>query len=60
MATLPKTDRALWPAAKDAAMMDLIADGVSLAECSRRMNLSRNAVIGRFYKIRQAMGWQAV
>ena len=59
MASSPKTDRKPWPPAKDAALMDLVASDITLAECARRMNLSRNAVIGRFFKLRQAMGWQA-
>lgn len=55
-----KTDRLRpWPSDLDDTLMSLVAEGWSFERIARVLSLSRNAVIGRFHRLRQAMGWQA-
>ena len=48
-----------WSPAQDALLMELMADDRSFGQIARVMRLSRNAVMGRFNRLRVAMGWQA-
>ena len=60
MATLPrKTHRIPWSDRRDGILMDLLAEGCTLQRCADMLNISRNAAVGRFYRLCQAMGWQA-
>lgn len=54
-----KCNRLYWTPAHDARLMDLISQGCTLEQCAKRIGTSRNSAIGRFHKLRLAMGWQA-
>jgi len=48
-----------WSEARDAELMDLIAEERSFTEIGRIMNISKDQASGRFKRLRDAMGRQA-
>lgn len=53
--TVIKTD---WTAERDAELMALIADGLSFSAVGKAMRLTKGGCMGRFNRLRSAMGWQ--
>lgn len=50
----------VWSPAQDALLMELVSLDMTFAQVAVRMRLTRNQVMGRFDRLRQAMGGQAV
>lgn len=48
-----------WPQERDGYLMELMSLDLTFAEIARCMGISRNAVAGRFQRLRNRMGWQA-
>lgn len=59
MSGIPKTNRKLWTEHRDACLMEFAAIGYPFEKIAGLLNISRNAAVGRFHRLRQAMGWQA-
>lgn len=47
-----------WPQERTDHLCDLVAQGFGFTAVSARMGMSRNAVLGRFNRIRKSYGWQ--
>lgn len=47
---------ALWTATRDAELMDLVSEDLPFEMIAQRMGLTRGQVIGRFNRLRQALG----
>jgi len=54
-----KTDREPWGARRDSILMDLVSQGCTMQQVADHLRVSRNAIVGRFNRLRQRMGWQA-
>lgn len=49
-----------WTYQDDKELMEAIANGLSIEQAGRQIGRSKGAAIGRFNRLKQDMGWQAV
>lgn len=52
-------EKSVWSADRDAMLMEGIATGLSIERVGKAMGISKGAAIGRFNRLRLAMGSQA-
>lgn len=48
-----------WTQERTNHFADLLADGHSLKDIAKMMGVTKNTCIGKLWRIRQGMGWQA-
>jgi hypothetical protein len=49
-----------WSPARDALLMELVSQELTFRRIAHRMRMTPNQVMGRFNRLRRAMGLQAV
>lgn len=49
-----------WSDFEEGILCELLAEGLSLAECAKALGRTYGSVVGKFHRIRAAMGAQAV
>lgn len=49
-----------WTCQDDADLMEGIANGLSIEQAGKQIGRSKGASIGRFNRLKQSLGWQAV
>lgn len=53
-------EKSVWSTGRDAMLMEGISTGLSIERVGKAMGISKGAAIGRFNRLRLAMGSQAV